>query len=115
MTYKGKGKRSETGLFGCPGKITRVSDETTKVRRKKIGLGWAFIEYEDKTEDWQLLRPAFHRQNRAGGWRLIGEGEAALDREYELEDKDDDDDDSSDGSAGSSDDDESSDDDGDGA
>ena len=90
MTYKEKGKRAVSGLFGCPGKITRVSDETTKIKKKKIGLGWAFIEYTDESEDWQLLRPTFYRANRAGGWRLIDEDEADLDAEYELEDGSDD-------------------------
>ena len=101
MTYKEKGKRAVSGLFGCPGKIARVSDETTKIKKKKIGLGWAFIEYTDESEDWQLLRPTFYRSNRAGGWRLIDEDEADLDAEYELEDG------SDDGSSDGSDDDDS--------
>ena len=105
MTYKGRGKKTVTGLFGCPGKITRVSDENTKLGRKKLGKGWVFIEFEDESEDWQLLRPTFHRANRAGGWRLIGDDETGLDRDFELDDKDsgDEGDDSESGDSGMSD------------
>ena len=108
MTYKQRGKVTETGLFGCPGKIARMSDETTKIKKKALGLGWAFIEYKDNTEDWLLLRPPFHRARRPGGWRLIDDADAALDLDYELEDKSDDD---SDDESDDDDSDESSDDD----
>ena len=100
MKYKEAGKKTVEGLFGCPGKITRVSDATTTIRRKKIGLGWAFIEYTDGSEDWQLLRPAFYKAKRAGGWRLISENDANLDIDYELEDKSDGDSDSDDNESG---------------
>ena len=90
MEYKSKGKKTIKDLFGCPGTITRVSNEETKLGRKTLGPGWVFIEYKDKSEDWQLLRPTFYETKRAGSWRLIDEANAALDADYELEDKSDD-------------------------
>ena len=78
-----------------------MSDEKTTLQRKKIGLGWAYINFTDGTDDWQLLRPTFFEKKRAGGWRIIDENELTLDADYEFEDDDgsggDDDDDDSDG------------------
>lgn len=96
MTY-GRGKSKITGLFGCPGKIARVSDEKTTPQRKKIGLGWAYINFTDGSDDWQLLRPNFFEKHRPGGWRIINENDLTLDANYEFED-------ASDGGSGSDDD-----------
>ena len=87
MTYKERGKRTVEGLFGCPGTIERVSDEKTMLRRKKLGLGWVYIMFADKSEDWQLLRPTFHNANRAGGWRIIEKDDVSLDDGFTFEDK----------------------------
>ena len=80
-----RGKSKTTGLFGCPGKIARLSDEKTTLHRKKIGLGWAYINFTDGSDDWQLLRPSFFEKHRAGGWRIVTEADLALDADYEFE------------------------------
>ena len=79
-------------LFECPGKVTRVSDATTKVGGKKLGAGFAYIAWGDETTSWQLLRPGYYGQHRAAGWRIPADDEdASLDAEFEFEDADSDD------------------------
>merc|ERR1711924_161599 len=79
------------GLFECPGHIERVSDASTTVGRKKLGVGFAYITWSDSTASWQLLRPGYYGHHRAAGWRLPADGEdASLDETFEFEDDDDD-------------------------
>ena len=88
------------GLFECPGTIHRVSDENTRVSGEKVGLGFVYIEWADKTTSWQLLRAGYYNHNRPAGWRIPNDDEdAALDDKFEFEDDEDgsDDEQSSDG------------------
>ena len=57
MTYKEKGKRAVSGLFGCPGKIARVSDETTKIKKKTA----------TKDQNAPQLRQSGHMALKGGG------------------------------------------------
>ena len=87
MTYREKGKKSVKGLFECPGRIARVSDAYTRVGGKRLGAGFAYVEWSDHTTSWQLLRPGFYGQHRAAGWRIPRDDEdATLDDEFEFED-----------------------------
>ena len=91
MEYRETGKKKVKGLFECPGHIERVSDASTTVGRKKLGVGFAYITWSDSTASWQLLRPGYYGHHRAAGWRLPADGEdASLDETFEFEDDDDD-------------------------
>lgn len=71
ITYRERGKKDIVNNYWCPGIIVRVSDESTVLGRKKLGCGWAHIEYRDGDEDWQLLRPTYHQAKKPGGWRIV--------------------------------------------
>ena len=45
---------------------------------KKLGLGWVWVEYDDKEKDWLLLRPSYYRTARPGSWRLEPVGSSGL-------------------------------------
>ena len=103
----------------CAGTIRGISDantvDMTAAKRKKLGMGWLWIEYKDGTGGWLLAtRPTFYKANKPGGWHLVkrdgemddSDDEVAGDEEddeecsvdeEELVDADDDDDDDDDG------------------
>ena len=66
-----------------------MSDASTTVGRKKLGVGFAYITWSDSTASWQLLRPGYYGHHRAAGWRLPADGEdAGLDETFEDDDDD---------------------------
>ena len=69
-----------------------MSDASTTVGRKKLGVGFAYITWSDSTASWQLLRPGYYGHHRAAGWRLPADGEdASLDNTFEFEEEEEDD------------------------
>ena len=72
--------RSDGGVYKtnrwCAGTIKDFSDGSTidpaSSRRKKLGMGWLWIVYDDGTGGWLLAtRPTFYKANKPGGWRLV--------------------------------------------
>ena len=71
----------------CAGTIRGISDantvDMTAAKRKKLGMGWLWIEYKDGTGGWLLAtRPTFYKANKPGGWHLVK-------RDGEMDDSDD--------------------------
>ena len=92
LEYNRKGGSVYRRNVWCAGEIKDVSVEgtydTTGTKRRKLGTGWVWIEYDDKTAGWLLAtRPTFFNAVKPGGWRF----------EPEEEEDDDDDDDDNDG------------------
>jgi hypothetical protein len=74
-------RKKTGGLFWCAGVVLSASTADTRIKGKKLGLGYVFIRYDkaaDATEDeafeedWFLLRAcAFgSRKRTAGAWRV---------------------------------------------
>ena len=70
MTYAVRGGGKYTDLFWCPGKITDVSDETTRIAgHGVVGMGWIWVEYDDGSKGWIIAsRRGFFGASRAGAW-----------------------------------------------
>ena len=78
LTYKRRGGGEYVTSRWCPGTITDVSTESSVDesggKRRKLGLGWLFIEYDDGAGGWLLAtRPSFYRAAKPGGWRFLGD------------------------------------------
>ena len=75
MTYEKRGGGEYTCTCWCPGVVKKASTVNTFEGRKKLGLGWLFIEYEmDGSSSWLLAnRPKLFNANKAGAWRFKGE------------------------------------------
>ena len=120
--YEMEYNRRDGGVYKtnqwCAGTIKGISDastvDATAAKRKKLGMGWLWIEYADGTGGWLLAtRPIFYKAKKPGGGRLVprdgemgeSDGEAADDEDDEecsvdeeeltgaVDDDDDDDDD----------------------
>ena len=73
LTYNLAGGRQATGLFWCPGVIEALSDETTRVDNKKVGMGWIFIVYDDGDKGWSLASDRWRwDSSKAGCFRFEG-------------------------------------------
>ena len=71
MTYRTRGGGEVVRTCWCPGTITRMSDAGSRDGRRKLGLGWAFVEYDDGESSWLLAsRPTFFNANKAGARRF---------------------------------------------
>ena len=70
MTYAVRGGGKYTDLFWCPGKITDVSDENTRIAgHGVVGMGWIWVEYDDGSKGWIIAsRRGFFGASRAGAW-----------------------------------------------
>ena len=95
MEYNRRGGGVYVRNAWCGGVIKDVSTassvDTTGAKRRKLGLGHIWVEYDDGTGSWLLAtRPTFYNANKPGGWRLVKEEE--LRGEEEKYDDDDDDD-----------------------
>ena len=85
LTYRLAGGGSASGVFWCKGIIEAVSDESTLVDGKNVGLGWIFIAYDDKATIWSLASERWRWDtSKAGSLRF----ESAVDDEEEENDDD---------------------------
>ena len=81
----------------CDGTIEDVSSagsyDTTGSKRRKLGLGWLWIKYDDGSFGWLLAnRPSFYKAKKPGGWRFDDDDDDDADDADEDSDGVDDDD-----------------------
>ena len=88
MTYNRRDGVELSGVFWCPGRVTRVKSDSRG--------GWIFVEYDDKSSGWLLAsRASFFNATKPGAWRFEvtdaagSELESGEDADDELVDADD--------------------------
>ena len=63
---------------------TTTSVDTSAGKRRKLGLGHIWIEFDDNTGGWLLAsRPTFFRGNKPGAWRFEEDADADMDEDDE--------------------------------
>ena len=69
---------------------TASSVDKSGSKRRKLGLGHIWIEYDDGAGAWLLAtRPTFYDADKLGGWRLVEERSSDAESSEEEEDDDD--------------------------
>ena len=88
MEYNRRGGGSYVVNQWCAGTIkdvsTTTSVDTSAGKRRKLGLGHIWIEFDDNTGGWLLAsRPTFFRGNKPGAWRFEEDADADMDEDDE--------------------------------